>query len=328
MELEARFARFGEVRRGDVRAALGDDYETSSTVNVLALARPGQMPSAGVIELGWACSGRGRQRMLICPVCAQGRRTLHTDGRGGFGCAGCVRRRTRHQTEKRTVRYRDLGGREEDRLLRLLRHRTGPDALSVPSALLEQLVQGDVARLRASSRWCWPRWPLPAGANDEEQEAGGRASATRSGSRRARWCAGFSRVAPVATKRALATAVNQLRDARHLGALAEAMAGHIIANFTDAAGGGTKYLIETSEGTTEVPSVTAVLELRALLVQVADVARARIDQLLVGGPDAVGPIKLEHELFAADEDTDEAQDWSARAVPKWQRDATTKEPQG
>lgn len=146
MEFEALLPRFGELCRQDVRVVLGDAYETASTIKVLVLGRPGEMPSAGVVELGWSQGGRGQQRMLICPACGGGRRALHTDGIGGLRCAACLRLRTRHQLEKRRADFRDLGGREEDQLLRAVGHGNGGAHIA---QLAVRIVGADYARLDA-----------------------------------------------------------------------------------------------------------------------------------------------------------------------------------
>ena len=151
MESEALGFRAGELRREDVRIALGDAYFTASELNVFVLGTAGQMSSACTVRLGWAPGGRGQHRVLLCPVCAGPSRVLRTDGRGGLRCRSCDRYRTRHQREKRRRDFRRLGGREADRLQRLLRRASSasPAALSRAGGLVGELVQADHDRLAA-----------------------------------------------------------------------------------------------------------------------------------------------------------------------------------
>ena len=151
MVSEALGFRAGELRRDDVRVALGDNYFVACELNVFVLGAPGQMSSACSVRLGWNKGGRGQHRVLLCPGCGEPTRVLRSDGRGGLRCRSCDRYRTRHQREKRRRDYRRLGGREADRLLRLLHRasKASPAALSTAGKGVEALVQSDDDRVAA-----------------------------------------------------------------------------------------------------------------------------------------------------------------------------------
>ncbi len=151
MRLEATLPRLGELRIEDVRRVLGDQVWTVDHVDVCVLAAPmGGVPSAQRIALGWKRSGRGDHRAMLCPACNLPKEILYTDGRGGLACASCSRRRTREQREVNMPAWKRLGGREEDRLLRLLqRDGLSSAGLDRARALAEEIVHGDRDRLDA-----------------------------------------------------------------------------------------------------------------------------------------------------------------------------------
>jgi len=132
--------RPGEVRIGDVRAALGADWGSADHLVVEILPPRGGIPSVSTLRFMSKPSGRGLHVLLACPACSEPRSVLYADGRGGLGCRLCVRHRTRHQRDARTTRYRSHGGRELDRLLRLASSRaTSAGASAALTALGEQL---------------------------------------------------------------------------------------------------------------------------------------------------------------------------------------------
>ncbi|GMV15901.1 MAG: hypothetical protein AMXMBFR56_41250 [Polyangiaceae bacterium] len=107
--------------------------------------------------------------------------------------------------------------------------------------------------------------------------------------------------------------LESVRGLRHLLAIADATSAKLVSDFTDVAGG-PNYMIEASEGTTEMPSLVAVMELQAALRRISEAAGARVEELLAGGES--GPLKVELELFQDPEPEVGARDWSPRAVPK------------
>lgn len=113
--------------------------------------------------------------------------------------------------------------------------------------------------------------------------------------------------------RKLAGVLESVRGLRHLLAIADATSAKLVSDFTDVAGG-PNYMIEASEGTTEMPSLVAVMELQAALRRISEAAGARVEELLAGGES--GPLKVELELFQDPEPEVGARDWSPRAVPK------------
>ena len=116
----------GVLRVRDVRAILGREFADADFVSVLVLGPAGEKPSCGLVELGRLRGGMGERRGLRCPVCGDVGQALFTDNKGGFGCGGCLGRRTRRQVERTHHRWRHLGGRQEDELLReVLRDRPG-----------------------------------------------------------------------------------------------------------------------------------------------------------------------------------------------------------
>jgi hypothetical protein len=150
MRVEAHLPRLGELRVEDVRLVLGASFWDARDIEAHVLAPVGGVPSSQRVALGWKRSGRGDHRALICPVCHALKEILYTDGGGGLACAGCLKRRTREQRELNTRAWRKLGGREEDRLLRLLR-RDGLSSVGLDRAraLAVEILRGDRDRLDA-----------------------------------------------------------------------------------------------------------------------------------------------------------------------------------
>ena len=70
---------------GDVKAALGRQFGTARTVEVLVLSATG-LPFAGVVATHQKPSGRGGHRALACPLCRRARFQLYVRN-GRLGCA-------------------------------------------------------------------------------------------------------------------------------------------------------------------------------------------------------------------------------------------------
>jgi hypothetical protein len=139
----------GVLTIGDVRAALGRRFGTTRTVEVLVPSATG-LPFAGVLALITKPSGRAEHAALACPLCGQARFRLYVR-RGRLGCASCVRVHPRRNVE-RTMASWTRGGREEDRLLRLVAGRGRPTtaALGRAGRLARDLVLGDEDRAGAA----------------------------------------------------------------------------------------------------------------------------------------------------------------------------------
>lgn len=146
MTIEVKVPRFGEVRIGDVRAALGDVFLVSRFVDVLVLASADMPSSTGRVHFVDKRSGRGVHRRLACPRCHQPRSVLFADGAGGLGCARCTRHRTRRQLERTCRDYRHNGGQAEDLFFRMLTRRgVTPNDIA---AVAMNIVEGDRCRWR------------------------------------------------------------------------------------------------------------------------------------------------------------------------------------
>ena len=149
MGMAAKLLRLGEVRVSDFRAAIGSSCDGIGYVDVFVLGRPGEMSSACRVGLCRSRAGRGDHDLFRCPRCGRAKRILFTDGAGGLGCAVCARRLSRHRRDKHRQDFRRLGGREADRLHRLL-HRASsasPAALRRAGGLVGEIVQADHDRL-------------------------------------------------------------------------------------------------------------------------------------------------------------------------------------
>jgi hypothetical protein len=142
-------ARLGVLDIRDVRDALGEEFHTAKTIEVLVATARG-LPFAGVVALVQKPSGRGSHRALACPQCGESRFKLHVRD-GKLGCEDCFRVHARRCTE-RTCASWNMGGREEDRLLRLVDGRSRPTSAALERArdLARELVQGDEDRAMAA----------------------------------------------------------------------------------------------------------------------------------------------------------------------------------
>ena len=143
--------RVGQLRTRDVRAVLGGGFATATHVDVLVLGDAGERPSAACVALAdMAGGGRGKHRGLVCPKCAAPKVVLLTDGMGGLGCAGCLKRRTRRQKERTLASWR-RGGQLEDELFRRLfgPQAQAPGTMRRSRKLVEEIVEGDLHQLSA-----------------------------------------------------------------------------------------------------------------------------------------------------------------------------------
>lgn len=141
MTFEVIGSRFGELRLGDVRAGVHGTVRPGGQAAVFVIGVDGEAPFIGPVALRTKRSGYAEHLALVCPSCAGARSVLYVrDGR--LACAGCCRRRTRHQSERSLATW-SRGGREEDRLLRMVgKGRT----LETLRALVSEIIEGDLDR--------------------------------------------------------------------------------------------------------------------------------------------------------------------------------------
>ncbi len=141
--------RLGILTIGDVRGALGRWFATAPTIEVLVPSATG-LPFAGVVGLTEKPSGRGMHRALACPLCGLARFQLFVRN-GRLGCAECMHVHPRRNAE-RTTAFWARGGREEDRLLRLIAGRSRPTSAALERAgrLANEIVVGDEDRAGAA----------------------------------------------------------------------------------------------------------------------------------------------------------------------------------
>lgn len=150
MGSEAIASKPGTLRIQDVRAALREDFRTAESATVFVVGTLDSGCAATPVRLGWMRGGRGDHRALVCGACGRTANCLHVDGRGGLACKRCCRKRTRRQQETHRRDFRRLGGKEEDRLLRIAAKRVVTvGALEEAARLAEELVRGDEDRLAA-----------------------------------------------------------------------------------------------------------------------------------------------------------------------------------
>ena len=149
MRLDVPLPRIGELRIEDLRRVLGDEVWKVRGVDVCVLAADAGLPSVQRVVLGWKRSGRGEHRAVVCPNCRRPKEILYADGAGGLACSICSKRRTREQREACLAVWK-LGGREEDRLLRLLeRDHVTSAGLEHARVLANEIKRGDLDRLKA-----------------------------------------------------------------------------------------------------------------------------------------------------------------------------------
>jgi hypothetical protein len=119
-ESKVHSPRLGVLRVSDVAARFGAAITTRTAVAVRILTAEGRPPFIGEVTLGRKRSGRGEHLALQCPACHSGCGVLVIDGAGRLRCRRCAKSRTRHQSEKALTWWKDHGGRENDRVLRLV----------------------------------------------------------------------------------------------------------------------------------------------------------------------------------------------------------------
>ena len=148
MTFEVMGVETGLLRMRDLRSA-PCVQRPGARVSVLVLGLCGEPPFVGEVVLASKRSGRGDHVALLCLTCTKACAVLHLRG-GKLACAGCSRHRTRRQSERTLVSWR-CGGREEDRLLRIVR-RGG--SLEVMRLLVDEIVGGDIDRARVLAERC------------------------------------------------------------------------------------------------------------------------------------------------------------------------------
>ncbi len=104
----------------DVVAAVGPAIATRASVGVLVLSSDAGAPFIGEIAMVRKRSGRAEHVALQCPGCGAGRQVLLLDGEARLRCRGCVKSRTKHQSEHSLTSWKHHGGREHDRIMRLV----------------------------------------------------------------------------------------------------------------------------------------------------------------------------------------------------------------
>ena len=147
LEVDAVAPVLGVLRVRDVRAVLGP-ASRAPFVDAFVLGPVGERASAGRVGLGQLPGGGGARLGLRCPGCGDVVQNLLTDNAGGFRCRACRRRRTRRQLERSTTAWAELGGREEDHLLRDAR-RGAPGTLKNERMrhAIDELLADDRARV-------------------------------------------------------------------------------------------------------------------------------------------------------------------------------------
>ncbi len=152
MRTGAAVARFqlGVLTIADVLGSLDEDSAVPQTVEALVVPQSG-MPFVGVVVLTKKPSGPGEHHALQCPTCTQPSLRLYVYGNGRLGCASCARRHPRRNAESNCTSW-SLGGREEDRLLRLIAGRSRPTNAAIEDGLrlLHELSLGDQDRAAAA----------------------------------------------------------------------------------------------------------------------------------------------------------------------------------
>jgi hypothetical protein len=119
-----------------------------SDVSVLVLDQGDGVPVAACVELADRPWGWSRRPVLVCPTC-KGRKDTLLAQAGTLQCKGCHRLLTRQQREKQKANWVRRSGREEDRLLRLLRPALDPNNTRILEArgLVLEILAADHARL-------------------------------------------------------------------------------------------------------------------------------------------------------------------------------------
>jgi hypothetical protein len=145
--------RRGELSIRDLKEVYGSTLASMSDVDVLVLDESGGMPIATRVELGgrpWGCRARPA---VVCPTCFEARDRLIARA-GKLQCIRCHGYLTRHQQEKHRAAWVRRGAREEDQLLRLLRHEAlAPATLPSAQSIAAGILSADVARLDELRQW-------------------------------------------------------------------------------------------------------------------------------------------------------------------------------
>ena len=92
-------------------------------------------------------SGRGEHLALECSNCRGARSLLILNGAGQLECRTCSKRRTLRQSERGLTWWEDYGGREHDRVMRLLGRGTAEESLRRARQRVEELLRADEDRM-------------------------------------------------------------------------------------------------------------------------------------------------------------------------------------
>lgn len=145
--VEAIAPRRGEIRTRDLRVALGTYPNVPDVIDVVVISEEGTPITARIalttVPFGWT-----RRQAFVCPGCQDARHLLLAR-RGRVQCSRCHRRRSRSQMEKHRADWNRRGGKEEDKILRLLLRTPSATALGLKEArrLVRTLLDADRARL-------------------------------------------------------------------------------------------------------------------------------------------------------------------------------------
>jgi len=144
---EAIAPRRGEVRTRDLRAVYGRQLAELRHVDVVVVAEAG-VPVTARLEIVDVACGHGTRRAIRCPACGQPRHVL-VALEGALRCTRCHRHRTRHQLERHLANWNRRGGKEEDKVLRLLLRTPSatPEGMQEARRLVHLLLDADRARL-------------------------------------------------------------------------------------------------------------------------------------------------------------------------------------
>lgn len=135
----------GRLRAAELRRRLGREFLQTESIPVSV--PPGNQTPAycGVVLLRLVAGGRGHHRRLVCPGCDRTKLILFVSQRGTLACRTCLRVRTRRQRDRTCQSYTQLGGREEEDIVRLLL-KPGPlteARLALATSKIEALLQAD-----------------------------------------------------------------------------------------------------------------------------------------------------------------------------------------
>jgi hypothetical protein len=146
---EVAVPRPGELRVEDLAAVYGAGLRELDHVDVLVLAVDGGAPVTARVGLVEVRSGHSMHGALVCPSCRATTRLLVARA-GALRCRACVGLRTNHQRWRSLADWRRRGGREADRLLRLLAHPTRHltlARLAEAKHLVREILDADLARV-------------------------------------------------------------------------------------------------------------------------------------------------------------------------------------